>query len=176
MRMTLRGPTRRSCLAWGLASALALGLSAAPVRAEVIELEWSDLVPKDAGLAYEALKGIGVIEHGEMSTPFDQEAAGKVTTAYDGKRVRLPGYVVPLDFEGTKVTTFILVPYVGACIHVPPPPANQLVLVTAQTPFESEGLFDPIWVEGPFSTAASETQLAEIGYSLTAERVEPYEF
>jgi len=142
---------------------------------EVIELEWSDLVPDGAGLPMERLKSLRVVEHGEMSTPFDQEAAAAVTTEYDGRTVRLPGYVVPLDFSGTKVTTFILVPYVGACIHVPPPPANQLVLVETDRPFESEGLFAPVVVTGEFGTAAATTELAEIGYQMQARRIEPYE-
>lgn len=143
---------------------------------DVIDLQWADLAPRDGGLDWSALRGIGVVEHGQMSSPFDQEAARVVTTDYNGKTVRLPGFVVPLDYDGTGVTTFILVPYVGACIHVPPPPANQLVLVTTARPFDVEGLFDPVYVTGTFTTAATETELAEIGYSMEATRIEPYDF
>ena len=166
--------TRRSLLA--ALTATALPLPRAARARDVIELQWADLSPREGGLDWSALQGIGVVEHGQMSTPFDQEAASTVTTDYNGKTVRLPGFVVPLDFEGTGVTTFILVPYVGACVHVPPPPANQLVLVTTKRPFDVEGLFDPVYVTGTFTTSASETQLAHIGYSMAADRIEPYRF
>ncbi|CAN0590062.1 unnamed protein product, partial [Ectocarpus sp. 12 AP-2014] len=65
-------------------------------------------------------------------------------------------------------------PYVGACIHVPPPPPNQLVLVTTDRPYENDGLFEPVVVTGMFGTAHTSTQLAEIGYALSADRIEPY--
>ena len=56
--------------------------------------------------------------------------------------VALPGFVLPLEYEGKKVAEFLLVARVGACIHTPPPPPNQIVHVVAETPFESKGLFE----------------------------------
>ena len=163
--------TRRTLLA-----ALAAAPIAARARDAAIELEWRDLVPAGGGVTMETLRGIGIVQHDEMSsTPAEQPAATGVTTQYDGRTVRLPGYVVPLDFSGTGVTAFILVPYVGACIHVPPPPANQLVLVTTERPYENTDLFEPVAVTGTFGTSATKTELAEIGYTLSADRIEPYE-
>ena len=75
---------------------------------------------------------------------------------------------------GTAMTTALLVPYVGACIHVPPPPPNQLVLVSTNMPYESKGLFEPVNVTGVFGTSAAETQLAQVGYALSADLIEPY--
>jgi hypothetical protein len=177
--MTHKVWTRRAALLalGGATGAGLIGLRPSSVRADaVIQLNWRDLAPGEGGLDWSVLRGIGVVEHGQLSTEFDQEAASKVTTEFNGKTVRLPGFVVPLDFEGTGVTTFILVPFVGACVHVPPPPANQLVLVTTETPFDIEGLFDPVYVTGMFGTSAAETQLAEIGYALSADKIEPYAF
>ena len=62
-------------------------------------------------------------------------------TDWNGKTVRLPGFIVLIDFEGSSVTSLILVPYFRACIHVPPPPPNQLASVTTETPYESDVLF-----------------------------------
>jgi len=62
----------------------------------------------------------------------------------DGRDVKLPGYVLPLDFDGTLVKSFLLVPYVGACIHVPPPPPNQIVFVQLKGGFKSPELFAPV--------------------------------
>ncbi len=95
-----------------------------------------------------------------------------VVQALDGKRVKLGGYVVPLDFDATSVKEFLLVPFVGACIHVPPPPPNQLVYVKSETGFDVKGSFDPVWVTGRMQTKVAFTGLAEAGYSLDAETVE----
>jgi hypothetical protein len=97
-----------------------------------------------------------------------------VVTDYNGKTVRLAGFVIPLDYEGTGITAFMLVPYIGACIHVPPPPANQLVFVTTEEPYEDGGLYEPVTVTGMFGTASTKTQLADVGYALSADKIEPY--
>ena len=56
-------------------------------------------------------------------------AANAVVDDLDGRYVLLPGYVVPLEFSDSRIIEFLLVPWVGACIHKPPPPANQIVHV-----------------------------------------------
>ena len=93
----------------------------------------------------------------------------------DARRVKLPGFVVPVETDAEETTGFLLVPYYGACIHVPPPPANQLVLVTTPEPYPFNGLYDPVNVTGMFGVAATGTALAEIGYALSAEKIVPYE-
>lgn len=91
------------------------------------------------------------------------------------KRVRLPGFVIPVEFEGKKVREFLLVPYFGACIHVPPPPANQMVYVKSSKPVEIAGLYAIVWVVGQLSTQRTESDIAKAGYTLQAESVEPYQ-
>ena len=101
----------------------------------------------------------------------------------DGHVIKLPGYVLPLDFEGTLVRSFLLVPYVGACIHVPPPPPNQIVHVQLNQGFESKELFAPVWVTGLISAGMDKASLTLVdgstdvnfGYALQATKVEPYE-
>ena len=97
----------------------------------------------------------------------------QVVTELNGKHVRIGGYVVPLDFESTTVKEFLLVPFVGACIHVPPPPANQIIYVKAEKGFEVAGQFDPVTVTGTIKTEPAFTGLADTGYSIDAESVEP---
>ncbi|WP_425053068.1 DUF3299 domain-containing protein [Psychromarinibacter sp. S121] len=164
------GVSRRAMLA-GLA---ALGFVPGQLRAEdVVELEWKDLLPEgDATLTSELS---GVVQHDSADLAAQQPPATGVRTDWNGMTVRLSGFIVPLDYDGTGVTVFMLVPYVGACIHVPPPPANQLVLVTTtDRPYDSDGLFEPVTVTGMFGAAATSTQLAEVGYAISADRVEPY--
>lgn len=106
-----------------------------------------------------------------------------VNAALEGQTVKLPGYMLPLDITGKKVSDFLLVPWVGACIHTPPPPPNQIVHVVSDTPFEMPGMFAPVWVTGRLSTGASKQSLymidgtaeIDIGYTLRASRVEVYQ-
>lgn len=94
----------------------------------------------------------------------------------DGKRVRLPGFVVPLEADAETMGEFLLVPYYGACIHVPPPPANQTVhVVTAKGGEYHGGLFDTVWVNGTLKVERLSNELGDAGYRLDAVLVEPYE-
>ena len=74
-----------------------------------------------------------------------------------GQKVEIPGFVLPLEFSGTKVEKFLLVPYAGACIHTPPPPSNQIIFVQISDGIELRGLFDPVVVRGTL-TARGESQ------------------
>lgn len=65
-----------------------------------------------------------------------------------GKTVRLPGYLLPLEVVDQKAVEFLLVPTVGACIHTPPPPANQMVFVRYEQGFEVDELYKPVWISG----------------------------
>ena len=110
-------------------------------------------------------------------------AASAVNPALDGKTVRMPGYVLPLEFSGTKVTEFLLVPWVGACIHTPPPEPNQIVYVKPDKAFEMRRMFDAVWVTGRIAAAGSKRSVQivdgsadiDVGYSLRASVVEPYQ-
>lgn len=94
----------------------------------------------------------------------------------DGKRVRLPGFVVPLEADAQTMAEFLLVPYYGACIHVPPPPANQTVhVVTAKGGEYHGGLFDTVWVMGTLKVERLSSELGDAGYRIDAVLVEPYE-
>ena len=88
----------------------------------------------------------------------------------------MPGYMLPLATSGSGVTEFILVPYAGACIHVPPPPPNQLVFVTTERPWNAQVMFEPVWVTGPLAIDPISTNLADIGYSMQADLIELYEW
>ena len=95
-----------------------------------------------------------------------------VVTELNGKRVRIGGYVVPLDFDATNIKEFLLVPFVGACIHVPPPPPNQIIYVKTAKGFDVSGSFDPVYVTGTLKVASLSTGLAEAGYTIDADKIE----
>ena len=93
----------------------------------------------------------------------------------DGKAVRVPGFVVPLEFDDNQVITqFFLVPYFGACIHMPPPPPNQIILVNYSTGLELDALYDPIWISGMLKVSLTENSLGRSAYSMDMHMFEPY--
>jgi hypothetical protein len=94
----------------------------------------------------------------------------------DGKVIRMAGFVTPLGFEGGRITEFLLVPFVGACIHVPPPPANQIVYVAEVKGYApSGGLLYPVWVTGKLKATPIDTDLANVGYRIEDPKVERYD-
>lgn len=163
-------PLHRRLFLAGAAATTAFGGSA---RAEsFVDLEWTDLLPKGEVPAPPMFQGL--IDHEGPALNTQQPPSSGVRTDWNGQIVRLPGFIVPIEYDGTAVKAFLLVPYVGACVHVPPPPANQLVFVTSPTPYESKGLFEAVNVVGMFGVSSVSTQLAEVGYALSADRIEPF--
>jgi hypothetical protein len=162
-------------------------LAATAVQAAVIDVTWADLIPKSAVVGDKAKVLEGIIQHAQVSSAPETAGASQPTAsieqllgitsavAYrsdlDQKDVRISGFILPLQFSGTKVTQFLLVPFVGACIHVPPPPANQLVLVDVPQGYATTGLWEPVSVTGTLSVSGISTELAQVGYSLKASDV-----
>ncbi len=163
------------------------GLVAAsgPVSAAVIDITWADLIPASALINGKATILSGTVQHSQVSsapetagsTPLPTESIEKLMgissgVAYrndlDKKDVKISGFILPLQFNGTKVTQFLLVPFVGACVHVPPPPANQLVLVEVPGGYATSGLWEPVSVTGVLAVSGISTELAQVGYSLKA--------
>ncbi len=154
-------------------------------RAELPETDWLQLMPEEDR---QALENMPEISHDtpEQSSDFynsgglKQQAkdlpavmySAKTVAAFDGKQVRLGGYPVPLetDAEG-RSTLFFLVPYPGACIHVPPPPPNQLVLVRYPEGIELEDIYAPLWVSGTLKVEPISNELADAAYALDAGQV-----
>lgn len=141
----------------------------APVR-----LTWRQLMPvTSSGPAKAPIlpSGDGT-EGGWMSQGLRSSVPVEIVSELNGRKVKLGGYVVPLDFKSTHVTEFLLVPYVGACIHVPPPPVNQIVYVKLERGFPLKALFAPVFVTGTMKADLTQTELADAGYSIVAESVE----
>ena len=100
----------------------------------------------------------------------------------DNREIRIAGFALPLEFTGNAVSEFLLVPYVGACIHSPPPPPNQMVFVRLNKSFLMKDLYTPVWVTGRMAIESASKQLSLVdgqanvnaGYTLAATRVEEY--
>ncbi|MCL5778990.1 DUF3299 domain-containing protein [Limibaculum sp. FT325] len=109
-------------------------------------------------------------------------AATAVNEALIGQEIRIPGYVLPLEMKDGKAVEFLLVPTVGACIHTPPPPANQLIHVVHPDGVEIRGLYDPVWVTGVMESdqsvqdvryADGQAEVA-VSYAMRSASVVPY--
>lgn len=112
-----------------------------------------------------------------------QLAATEANPGVVGQSIRMPGYMLPLEMNGQKAVEFLLVPTVGACIHTPPPPANQMVYVRYDDGFEMDGLYKPVWISGEIRAQSRTQSLSyvdgaadiETSYVMDALSVEPYE-
>ncbi|KKN71603.1 hypothetical protein LCGC14_0419170 [marine sediment metagenome] len=115
---------------------------------------------------------------GTSSSIMDQQQPQAPTvTELDGQEVKLPGYIVPLTLtDENRVTEFLLVPYFGACIHVPPPPSNQIVLVQSKEGIALDAAYVPFWITGTLHVEQSESELASAGYRLSASKIEVFEY
>jgi hypothetical protein len=113
-----------------------------------------------------------------------RRARGQTANAeLNGKTIRIPGYLLPLEFEDKKVVEFLLVPWVGACIHTPPPPPNQIVHVKLDKGYDAgDDMFTPVWVNGVMKTEKNNPELSfidgkqniDVSYVMQAEEVEIY--
>lgn len=150
-----------------------------------LELGWSDLIPE--GFEPEVLlkkyeKDLARLEAlpdgSEEGLAIIQKIQAEVdmiptNSKLDGKWVKLPGYIAPLKVQNAAIQRFLLVPYFGACIHVPPPPVNQTVLVDT-LPKERIRLHEadyPFMITGKLSLQKTTTDIGSAGYHITEATV-----
>lgn len=94
--------------------------------------------------------------------------------ALEGVPVNLAGYIVPLDQAGGLLRSFLLVPHFGACIHTPPPPANQIVHVVLREPTPKLHSMDAVWVRGVLRAERVDSEAGTSSYRIEAVSVEKY--
>ncbi|QFT45511.1 hypothetical protein FIU97_02885 [Roseivivax sp. THAF40] len=132
---------------------------------------WDMLIPP--GVPYAEIIGEGELDEiNDTWNPIYDSNATRLNEALSGAYIRMPGYIVPLEMTSKGTSAFILVPYVGACIHTPPPPPNQLVYTTIDPPYQFDDPWNAVWVTGTMSTRLQSTEIAETGYALAAEKIE----
>lgn len=167
-----------------------------PEVARFKAIEWTDLMPKDD---LDALLSpptyITDVEDGSLEDEISSQllntsaktddryqqalVSKRIMTEMNGQEIRLPGFVVPLEYDDKQlITQFFLVPYFGACIHVPPPPPNQIVFVKYSKGLKQDTLYDPIWIAGELKTSLVENEMATAAYSMEMQHfdiyIEPY--
>lgn len=177
-----------------LSIALCLILVALPafyVKADAFKtIEWTDLMPEED---LKLLEQMPEVSHDySQPSPFDEDYQGDdpaakqwtqilqsagVRSEYNNSKVRIPGFIVPLEFDDQQnVTSFFLVPYFGACIHVPPPPPNQIIYVSGAKNLKADMIYSPFWISGTLTTEKMTHDLANAAYSLKADKIEEYSY
>lgn len=137
------------------------------------EISWDELIPEGAIQP----KEYTIEELHELDELLAQEeenadiAGRQFVQAFAGKKIKLPAYVVPLDSDGESYNEFLLVPYFGACIHVPPPPPNQIIYGVDKKGIKNQ-LFDAVWAYGTLQIETNTSELAEAGYSMKVDKIE----
>ena len=156
-------------------------------------IEWTDLMPPDD---LEALMNppeeLQNIEDGSEADQISSQIQAAIAQASDSryqqalssinirpeyhqKKIRIPGFLVPLSFgENNSITEFFIVPFFGACIHVPPPPPNQIIFGKYSEGFEVDALYDPFWFEGTLSTELIENDMATAAYTISIDQISDY--
>ena len=143
-----------------------------PNTKDVLTLEWIDLIPDSERNQFTA-QGMPAQSHTGKAAK--QSKLGHVRKELNGSKVKIPGFVIPLEGDQNMVTEFLLVPYFGACIHVPPPPPNQIVYVRFPKGAPIQQLWDVIYVVGTLKTETTNHELAETAYVIEGTQIEEYD-
>ncbi len=166
--------------AYRLGEQLAPVPTAAPAQAAYRQVSWDDLLPPgwDPAAAFKGLDLSALRDSDQRAV----DALAQVQALWNNApineklnktRVRIPGFLVPIERRGMLIDEFLLVPYFGACIHTPPPPANQIIHVRPAQPVQGLAM-DAVWVSGELETRRVDTAVGLAGYRIKADMVEPY--
>lgn len=140
---------------------------------DVLTLDWIDLVPESERNQFNQ-QGMPAANH-DGEAPAQQSQLGAVRPELNGSTVKIPGFVIPLEGDENTVTEFLLVPYFGACIHVPPPPPNQIIYEKFPQGAPIQQLWDVVYVIGTLKTESMSVELADTGYVIEGTEIAEYD-
>lgn len=157
-------------------------------------VEWTDLMPEeDLNALSNPPEYINEVEDGSFEDQINDQFQNTINTTtddryqqalvstsvvseLDGESIRIPGFIVPLEFNDDQtITQFFLVPYFGACIHMPPPPPNQMIFVNYPRGLKLNALYDPFWISGVLKTSLQENDMATSAYAMDMQKFESYQ-
>lgn len=145
------------------------------------EMKWEQLIPP----GWDPAKSFKDLDLSKLqdADPRAMEALDRLKQEWDsapadpalnGRKLRIAGFALPLERQGDKVTEFLIVPYFGACIHTPPPPANQIIHARSKKPLTGVRMMGPVWTYGTLSVQRGETTWGVAGYRLDVDKIAPY--
>lgn len=173
---------------------LLLSISSLVYAQKYQEIEWIDLLPKedlealqnppaelaniaDGSAADRIAQSIGQAMQPEKDTPYYRALVStRIRPEYNKQKIKIAAFIVPLEFDDNQIVTeFFLVPYFGACIHVPPPPPNQIILARSKKGIKLESIYNPFWLTGTMSTEIVEHEIATAAYQMDIDGVSNYD-
>lgn len=158
----------RICLLLFCLSAIPLAFAEDEPR----ELDWLELMPQDE---VDAMSEAPAVDHNGMFKQ-QQQGSSRTIPEMDKQHIRIAGYIVPVEVNAdNQMSEFFIVPYFGACIHVPPPPPNQIILARLAKPMPVTEIYDAYWIEGTLRVEAIQNDIAAAAYTLTADKVTLWE-
>ncbi|MGB2217630.1 MAG: DUF3299 domain-containing protein [Porticoccaceae bacterium] len=156
-------------------------------------VEWTDLIPQnELDILLNPPDYMDDIQDGSFEDQIDSQLRNTTALAtedryqqalvstnirpeMDGKAIRIPGFIVPLEFNSEQtITEFFLVPYFGACLHMSPPAPNQIIYVKHPEGIQLNALYDPFWITGVLRASLVENDLAAAAYVVEMADYEPY--
>lgn len=155
---------------------LILMLYPTQVLANVIVLTWTELIPEEERARYElymeaSYASAALINHDNSKVP-SQIKFGSSRTDLNGKTIKINGFIIPLEGGEHSLTEFMLVPFVGACIHVPPPPPNQMIYVKSRKGVSLQELWAGVSITGVITPESVDNEIATIGYTMELSKIE----
>ncbi len=172
--------------------ALCFSLTTTAKKSEYKTIQWVDLMPQeDMSALYDPPEELFDIPEGGAADDVSSQVFNTLMQAMDSeyqralssthvmpelnnKKIKIPGFVVPVKIEGDKTTEFFIVPYFGACIHYPPPPPNQTIFAVYKPGFSLEEIYEPFYFSGLLTTSIKEDDLATSAYHLMIGKVDAY--
>lgn len=161
---------------------------------QYIDIEWTELIPTDDlevllnppdylfdiedRAENDNMNTLNEVSPNDIVTKKYQQAlkSTRIVKKFDGESIRIPGFIVPIEVDNNqKVTQFFIVPYFGACLHMPPPPPNQIIFVNYSTGIKLASLYDAFWFEGVVTIDTTDSNLGKSAYSMRLNKVYPYE-
>lgn len=138
---------------------------------EISTLRWIDLIP----FSERNQNNSAFVKDHSSDVPAQQSQLYTVREELNGQKVKIAGFVIPLEGDSDLVTDFLLVPYFGACIHVPPPPPNQIIRVSFEEGVALTEIWDVVHVVGILKTESTDSDLAHTAYVIDGIKMEDYE-
>ncbi len=140
--------------------------------ADTREIEWNELMPEEESQAW--IENQTSVDHSGAG-PSAVFQSSRTIGELDGQELRIAGFVVPVETtaEG-KLKEFFLVPYFGACIHLPPPPANQIIYGRLENPIDMINIWDAFWMEGTLNVEDVSNETADAAYTMDVDSLVLY--
>lgn len=152
-----------------------------PTDSQYPEINWSDLMPPN----WDSVKKFSQFNFYKFKDgdPAAEVELKKMRAIFykapiepkmNDRKISISGFMIPLNKKDEPIKDFLLVAFVGTCIHEAPPAANQTIHVTVTEPLQGVKAMAPITIKGVINTAYIDTPMGGAGYRMENAQVDPH--